>query len=115
MSDYKVKANETGYVHVRFTKIMQGKGKRTHDVHKNQIFTIKEFESHKKAWEKFGFAGITQQDEFEVLYDPRVDKVDTDEKEDIKKFLTDNGVEFDSRLGLQKLRNLKEVTEQQKE
>ena len=108
MKDYKVKPNETGYVHVRFTKIMKGKGKRTFDVHRDQIFSVREFEAHKKSWEKFGFAGVTQQDEFEILHDPRnVNEAET-EADEIRKYLTDNDVKFDSRLGLKKLKELKE-------
>lgn len=148
MSDYKVKPNEQGYIHVRFTKIMKGKGKRTYDVHKNQIFSVKEFETHKRCWEKYGFAGITQQDEYVVLHDPRIsDQSTNDESEKernasnsssliiakekannkgktnegkesdknevdaIKKYLTDNDVKFHAKLGLKKLKELKQKTE----
>ena len=113
MSEYKVKKGTENLVHVRFTKILKGKGKRTYDVQKDQVFYPKEFEAFKKTIEKYGLAAITQQDEFEILHDPRVNGVDNSAIEiaEIKQYLTEQGVEFDSRLGLTKLRTLKKDTE----
>lgn len=69
---YKVKDNEQGYVHVMFTKIIKD-GKRTRDNCSAQVFTIREFDKLKQDIEKLGI-GITQFDEYEVLYDPKIEE-----------------------------------------
>ena len=117
-ANYKPKANENHLVHVQFTKIMP-EGQRTKDVLSYQMFHPREYDKMKASIDKFGLKGITQYHEMEVVHDPRSAKVepevDESEKEDIKAFLTANGISFDSRLGLKKLKALKTDYESLKE
>ena len=122
-SNYQVKENENHLVHVRFTKIMKD-GARTKDVHYYQQFHPREYDKMKAHIDRMGLKGITQYNEMEVVHDPRrvekvepkkvepkVDepKVDEPEQErnELKQFLFENDIAFDSRLGVVKLRALK--------
>lgn len=72
IQNYKIKPGEEGFYHVCFTRILKS-GKRTEDVHMFQLFSKREFEGKRgflATVQKGGLAGMTQQDEMEVVHDP---------------------------------------------
>ena len=120
IQNHKIKDKESGLYHVMFTKILKD-GKRTRDEFHVVLYTGKEFKVFKRHTDNWGL-GATGFDEYEVIHDPTTakrvveKKVENQEEQNeeieaIKQFLVENDVKFNHRLGLTKLRKLKEETE----
>ena len=99
---HKIKPEESEFYHVLFTKIVKD-GLRTKDVYNIVLYSRREFPAFKHHIDQWGL-GSTGMNEYEIIHDPNK-KVDS-EIDDIKAYLVENGIDFDSRLGLAKLQKL---------
>jgi hypothetical protein len=107
----KINPNEKGYYHLLFTKIVMV-GERTQDTYHIVPYSEKEYRVFKAFTDKNGLK-VTGFNEYEIVHRPgeKIGAETSSEADDIKKYLSDNGVPFHQKLGVVKLRALKKETE----